>query len=111
MRHIRNVQYTKIYIKILYIVLKRINQTIHFLRKKEYFIQKIYKNQSKKLLQWNLIRIVIIKFKNLKIFDVFIITIYEKIWVIVFLKQNVTPDFVSVCFNCVALYFKHFDKL
>ena len=72
MRHSRNVPYTKIYIKTLYTVLKSINQTIHFLKKK-YFIQKIYKNQSIKLLQFNLIRITIIKFKNFKIFDVFII--------------------------------------
>ena len=39
---------------------------------KKWFIQKIYKNQSKKLLQCNLIWIVI-KFKNFKIFNVFII--------------------------------------
>jgi hypothetical protein len=27
-----------------------------------------------------------------------------KIWFIVCLKQNITSDFVSACFNCVALY-------
>jgi len=53
-------------------------------------------------------RIIIIKFKNFKIFNVLIIIIYvicEKIWFIVCLKQNITSDFVSDCFNCVALYF------
>ena len=45
MCHIRNEKYMKIYIKTLYTVLKRMNQTIHFVRKKLYFIQKIYKNQ------------------------------------------------------------------
>ncbi len=59
----------------------------------------------KKLLQCNLIWIIIIKFKNFKIFHVFIIIIYvkcEKIWFVVCLKLNITSDFV--CFNCVALY-------
>ncbi len=42
----------------------RINQRWDFVRKTN-FIKKIYKNQSKKLLQNNLIRIIIIKFKNL----------------------------------------------
>ncbi len=37
------------------------------------FIQKIYKNQSKKLSQCNLIWMIIIKFKNFKLFHVFII--------------------------------------
>jgi len=27
-------------------------------------------------------------------------------FIVVCLKQNITSDFVSVCFNCVSLYFK-----
>ena len=97
------IELTKKYIETLYNIWKRINQTIRLVRKK-IIHTKNFKNQSKKLLQRNLIWIIIIKFKNLKIFHVFIITFYvesEKIWYIVCKKQNITSDFVAVCYKCI----------
>jgi len=44
------------------------------------------------------------KFKNFKIFHVYIIKIYvesEKICYIVCKKQNITSDFVAVCYKCI----------
>ncbi len=88
----------------LYIPFKRY-QTIYFVREKNSY-KKFTKNQSKKLLQCNLVWIIILKFKNVKIFNVFIIIFYvnvKKYDIQSTEKQNMTSDYVSVCFNCVAL--------
>ena len=75
-------------------VVNKIIFHIFIFQKKQYFIyfiQKIYKNQSVKLLQCNLVRIIVIKFKNFKrtesllfqnIFIFYFITfcIYRAIW-------------------------------